>query len=96
MILKKITVSTLMLIFLTGCAQNTALLGPAYTLATSGNVYQAGFTYGGNEIITQTTGKTITQNIKELIDLKEEDSEFEKLVKRNIKETRIILNLSSQ
>ena len=96
MIFKKIIIGIFLLTFLGGCAQNAALLGPAYTLATSGNVYHAGFTYGGNEIITKTTGKSAAQNFKEAISIKEEDTAFEILVKKNIEETRKKLKLSNQ
>ena len=96
MIFKRILTGIFSLILLSGCAQNAALLGPAYTLATSGNVYHAGFTYGGNEIIIKTTGKSAAQNLKEAIVIKKEDTNFQKLVKKNIKETRKKLNLSNQ
>ena len=96
MIINKIIIGLLFLCFLSGCAQNAALLGPAYTLATSGNIYQAGLTYGGNEIITKSTGKSIAQNIKEGLVPKKEDSDFHKLVERNIEKTRKKLNLSNQ
>ena len=95
MFLKKIIIIIFLVSFLNGCAQNAALLGPAYTLATSGNIYHAGFTYGGNEIVTKTTGKSMVQNIKESITPKKEDSDFQKLVKRNIEKTRKKLNLSN-
>ena len=96
MILKKITVGMLMLIFLSGCAQNTALLGPAYTLATSGNVLNAGLSYGGEKVVTRTTGKSTAQNLKDVLTVKKKDTNFEKLVKRNIEKTRKKLNLSNQ
>ena len=96
MFLKKIIIIIFLVSFLNGCAQNAALLGPAYTLATNGNIYHAGFTYGGNEIVTKTTGKSMVQNIKESITPKKEDSDFQKLVKRNIEKTRKKLNLSNQ
>ena len=96
MILRKLAIGILLLGFLNGCAQNAALIGPAYTLASSGNVYHAGFTYGGNEIITQTTGKSAAENFKEAITPKEKDTEFEKLVKKSIEETRKKLKLSNQ
>ena len=95
MFLKKIIIIIFLVSFLNGCAQNAALLGPAYTLATSGNIYHAGFTYGGNEIVTKTTGKSMVQNIKESITPKKEDSDFQKLVKRNIEKTRKKLNFSN-
>ena len=96
MILNKIIIGLFFVCFLSGCAQNAALLGPAYTLATSGNIYQAGLTYGGNEIIIKSTGKSMAQNIKEGLVPKKEDSDFQKLVKRNIEKTRKKLNLSNQ
>ena len=96
MILKKIIKGIFLATILSGCAQNVAILGPAYTLVSTGNVYQAGLTYGGNEIITKTTGKSAAQNFKEALIIKNEDAAFKKLVKRNIKETRKKLNLSSQ
>ena len=96
MILNKIIIGLFFVCFLSGCAQNVALLGPAYTLATSGNIYHAGFTYGGNEIITKSTGKSMAENMKVVLTPKKEDSDFQKLVKRNIKKTRKKLNLSNQ
>ena len=96
MILKKIIIGIFLLNFLGGCAQNAALVGPAYTLATTGNVYHASFAYGGNEIITKTTGKSTTENLKEILLVKEEDNAFKILVKKNIEETRKKLNLSNQ
>ena len=96
MILKKIIVRVLALTFLSGCAQNAALLGPAYTLATSGNIINAGLSYSGDKIVTKTTGKSTVENFKEALSIKKKDSEFEKLVKRNIKKTRKKLNFSNQ
>ena len=96
MIFIKILIGIFLIGFLSGCAQNAALLGPAYTLSTSGNVYHAGLTYSTNEIIAKTTGKSVAQNFKEALIPKKEDTEFEKLVKRNIEETRRRLKLSSQ
>ena len=94
--LKKIIIALFLSNFLVGCAQNAALLGPAYTLTSTGNIYHAGLTYGSNEIIMKTTGKSTTENLKQMLLPKTEDSEFEKLVKKNIKETRKKLNLPSQ
>ena len=94
--LKNLIIGIFLVSFLGGCAQNAALLGPAYTLASTGNVYQAGFTYGGSKIVSNTTGKSVAQNFKEALTPKEEDNEFQKLVKKNIKETRKKMNLSNQ
>ena len=96
MFFKNLIIGILFVSFLSGCAQNAAFLGPAYTLATTGNVYQASFAYGTNEIITKTTGKSAVQNFKEALVPKKDDTEFQKLVKKNIEETRKKLNLSNQ
>ncbi|MDB9831576.1 hypothetical protein OAC19_00670 [Candidatus Pelagibacter sp.] len=90
MILKKISIGLFFLSLLTGCAQNMALLGPAYTLATSGNIYHAGLTYGSNEVITKTTGKSPSENLKEILNPKDDDTELRKLVKERIEKTSII------
>ena len=70
MILKKIIAGLFLLFFLNGCVQSTALLGPAYTLASTGNIYQAGLSYGSNQAVKKITGKTPTENIKSLVDNK--------------------------
>ena len=94
--LKKITWGVLLFLLLNGCAQNAALLGPTYSLVSTGNVYQAGLTYGTGEAISLTTGKSTTENIQEILSIKKDDTEFQKLVKRRIKETRKKLANPSQ
>ena len=103
MSLKKIFAGLFLLIFLNGCVQSAALLGPAYTLASSGNIYQAGLSYGSNQAVKNITGKTPTENIKSLIDnkkvkVKEEESheEFFALVKSRIEKTSKIIQLANQ
>tara|TARA_B100000780_G_scaffold71443_1_gene47785 strand:- start:926 stop:1213 length:288 start_codon:yes stop_codon:yes gene_type:complete len=78
---------------LTGCVQSSALLGPIYTLGTTGNVHQAGLSYGSDKVITTLTGKSSLENIEGLLKAKKQDSDLRKLVKKRIKETRKKLNL---
>ena len=47
-------------------------------------------------MISNLTGKSTAQNIKDALVIKKEDTEFEIFVKKNIKETRKKLNLSNQ
>jgi len=96
MIIKKISTVLLFLLLLSGCAQNAALLGPSYTLATSGSVYQAGLTYGSNDAIYRLTGKSTSENMQRILTPKKQDNEFQKLVKKRIRETRKKLNFSNQ
>ena len=94
MFLKKIISIGLLLILLSGCAQNTALLGPAYTLSSTGNVLQAGLSYGSDQIITKKTGKSIGQNVKEIfVENKKEEEELRNLLMIRITEARKKLNL---
>ena len=58
MILKKIIISAFAMCFLTGCLQNTAFIGPIFTVASTGSVYQAGLSYGSGQAIKKITGKT--------------------------------------
>ena len=107
MINKRIIFGLLIISFLGGCASPTAMLGPAYTLTSTGNVFQAGFSYGTNEVITRYTGKTPIENLKDISLSKEknkknieketlESQEFYLLVKSKIDKSSKILNLSSQ
>ncbi len=104
MINKKIIFKLFIVSFLGACTSPTAILGPAYTLSSSGNVFQAGLTYGSNEMITMYTGKTPLENIKDISAPKEknihkktlESEDFYILVKSKIEQTNIILKSSSQ
>ena len=55
--IKKLSLLFFSLITLNVCIETTAFLGPAITVGTSGNVYQAGISYASNNIIYYTTGK---------------------------------------
>ena len=78
-----------------GCAQTTAFIGPLYTLSTTGNIYQAGLSYGSDKAITTLTGKSSLENFEDLLKVKKQDSDLRKLVKKQIKETRKKLNLKN-
>ena len=104
---KKIISGLIFVVFLGACASPTAMLGPAYTLTSTGNIYQAGFSYGSNALITKYTGKTPIENLKEISSLKKtnvknikesalKSEDFYLLVKSKIEKTSKILNLSNQ
>ena len=103
MIYKNTIIGIFLLFFLNGCAQSTALLGPAYTLVSTGNLYQAGLSYGSNHAVKNITGKTPTENVKSLVDNKkkkieekEKQDEFFALVKSRIEKTSKIIQLANQ
>ena len=107
MINKKIIFGLSIFSFIGACTAPTAMLGPAYTFSSSGNVIQAGLNYGSNQMITHYTGKTPIENLKEVSQIKKkqkinikkktlESDEFYFLVKSKIEKTSGILNLSNQ
>ena len=79
----KIIIGIIFIIFLNGCVQSSALLGPIFTGASTGSVAQAGLSYGSNYIVKSITGKTPTQNIQELLISKKSDNKTVKLIKKN-------------
>ena len=87
-IIKKASIIIILLLFLNSCGQNLALLAPVFTLATSGNAYKAGFSYGSNEIIIKKTGKSTIQNLKEAIDANKKNSVSQNLAKKVIIKNR--------
>ena len=93
-ILKKLILGVCFLSLLSGCIQSTAFLGPVYTLGSTGNIVQAGLSYGSGKVVTGLTGKSTGENIKDLLQPKDEDSDFEKLINRRIIETRKKMNLT--
>ena len=62
MINKKKIIVLLIFCLLGACTSPTTMLGPAYTLSTSGNVFQTGFSYGSNELVKNYTVKTTVKN----------------------------------
>ena len=88
----KILFTFFIIVFLNGCVQNTALLGPGMTIATTGNVLQAGFQYGANTAIKNETGKNTYEHLKEAVDGKKKEKEFKlkltELVKKRFEITR--------
>ena len=76
-------------IFLSGCIQTTSLLGPGVTVATTGNVFQAGFQYGANSAIKKETGKGVLSHIQDTVDEKNKKKKFHSKFKKML-ENRII------
>ena len=94
----KILFLFLSLIFLNGCLQSTAMLGPGVTLVTTGNIAQATFQYAANSAIKNETGKDALTLVKDVV---EEDhkkrkfsKDFKKMVEKRVLNARkkIFLN----
>jgi len=83
----KIILAAFVFSFLNGCVQSTALFGSAVTVASTGNIYQAGISYASSKTITRFTGKTPIENLKIFLDNNEEDrsenaNDFFEMVKK--------------
>jgi len=89
---KKIALILTSVVLLTGCVQSTAILGPAITVAATGNIAQAGFTYGTNEVFKKETGKDTLQYVSDLLEPEDKNvtinEDLVALVKSRIKKTR--------
>jgi hypothetical protein len=84
---QKIYFLAIIFIFLSGCIQSTALLGPGVTLATTGNVMQAGLQYGANTAIKNETGKDALTHLKDAVDEEQDSQKVEKKIKKFFKNT---------
>ena len=78
---KKIYLLVLISIILSGCIQSTGLLGPGVTIATTGNIMQAGLQYGANSAIKKETGKDALTHLKKAVDDEQENQKFEKKIR---------------
>ena len=86
---KKIYFLFLISVFLSGCVQSTALLGPSVTIATTGNIMQAGLQYGANTAIKNETGKDAITHLKDAVNEEQDSQKLEEKI-RNI--TKIIID----
>ncbi len=65
---KNIILYLVLSLFLTGCLQTTAMIGPAITLASTGNISQAGMTFFTNKAIKDETGMNTLEFVSNKID----------------------------
>ena len=88
----KISFVFFFLIFLSGCLQSTALLGPGVTVATSGNILQAGLQYGANTAIKNETGKNTLEHLQDAVESQSRSQKFKRkfsdLVEKKFEITR--------
>ena len=78
--MKKVIFIAVITLFLNGCFQVLALVGPAATGVTTGNIYQSAMSYTLSYGVQKTTGKTIIENV---IDLNRHSKKKEKIAKKS-------------
>ena len=94
--MKKIVCFLFILVLLTGCMQSTAMIGPAITGVTSGNIYQAGLSYGTNMTIKEKTGKSPSEHVVMYSNQKKMEKNLKNLVKKHIQSTRKKISLNEK
>jgi len=96
----KIIIAIFFLLFFNGCIQGSAFLGPAVTVASTGNIAQAGLSYASSQTITKITGKTSAEHIENFLEknknVKKNATDFFKIVNKVNKNSGIKKNLTNQ
>ena len=64
--MKKVIFVVVISLFLNGCFQVIALLGPAASGVATGNIYQSAISYSLSYGVKKTTGKTIIENVMDM------------------------------
>ena len=90
--IKRILIYIASTAILSGCAQSTAMLGPAITLVSTGNVSQAGITFFTNKVVEKETGMNTVSFVSSKIEQNSSKTrirrEFKELVETNFEKTR--------
>ena len=95
--INKIFIYIIGALILTGCVQSTAMMGPALTLASTGNISQAGVTFFTNKAVEEETGMdTVSYVSNKLEQNSSKNRKFRKLVETNFEKTRKKLILQDQ
>jgi len=102
--IKKITLYCCISLFLSGCFQSSAMVGPAITFASTGNVSQAGLAYFTNRAVKEETGMSTTEYVSTFLEDKNKttkknekiDENLLILVQTNFEKTRKKLLLQTQ
>jgi len=76
--MRKILIILLSFTLLSACAQSTVLIGPAITIGNTGNVMQAGFSYGSNMAVKRATGKTPEEYVTSYVEEKRQEKKIRK------------------
>ena len=76
--MKKVIFVVVTTLFLNGCFQVIALLGPAASGVATGNIYQSAISYSLSYGVKKTTGKSIIENV---IDMNKQSRTKKKIAK---------------
>jgi len=100
--MKKILLNIVVLIFLSGCFQSTAMIGPGVTLVSTGNFPQAFGAYLTNKAVEEETGLQTHELIVKKVEeqhVKKQDKKINNklsvLLENNIKNKQLIILLEN-
>ena len=100
--MKKFLLSIVALIFLSGCLQNSAMIGPGITLVSTGNIPQAFTTFLTNKAVEEETGMQTHQFIAKKVEEQKIKNKRKKipeglivLVENNIKNKQLVILLEN-
>ena len=95
--INKIFIYIIATITLSGCIQSTAMVAPAITIASTGNISQAGLTFFTNKAVEEETGMNTVSFVSSKIEQNSyQNRKFKKLVETNFEKTRQKLILQDQ
>ena len=95
--INKIFIYIIATITLSGCIQSTAMVAPALTVASTGNISQAGLTFFTNKAVEEETGMNTVSFVSSKIEQNSyKNRKFKKLVETNFEKTRQQLILQDQ
>ena len=78
--MNKVIFVVVVTLFLNGCFQVLALVGPAASGVATGNIYQSAISYSLSYGVQKSTGKSIIENV---IDLNKKSQNNKKIVKNH-------------
>ena len=84
--MKKIYFILVSFIFLTGCVQSVALLGPAFTIVKTGSIQQALVGESINQGVKKETGKNVGEHVNQFFDKDIKDQECKNTDGNTLKE----------
>ena len=95
--INKIFIYIIATITLSGCIQSTAMVAPAITIASTGNISQAGLTFFTNKAVEEETGMNTVSFVSSKIEQNSyQNRKFKKMVETNFEKTRQQLILQDQ
>ena len=87
--INKIFIYIIATITLSGCIQSTAMVAPAITIASTGNISQAGLTFFTNKAVEEETGMNTVSFVSSKIEQNSyQNRKFKKMVETNFEKTR--------